>query len=86
MALKVPCPHCGLRPYTEFTFGGQLREIGPATPQEDFERVYLEANAAGEQDERWYHAFGCRRWFQVERHTVTNTITPTGGAAAGGTR
>jgi hypothetical protein len=22
MTIKIPCPTCGLRPYTEFSFGG----------------------------------------------------------------
>ena len=26
------------------------------------------------QEERWFHAFGCRRWFQLTRDTVTNRI------------
>jgi heterotetrameric sarcosine oxidase delta subunit len=74
MTIKIPCPNCGLRPYTEFSFGGELRALEAPTPDEDFVRVYLRENAPGLQDERWYHAFGCRRWFGLTRDTVTNRI------------
>ena len=74
MSLRVPCPNCGLRPYEEFTFGGELRALASSDPQSDFARVYLRENAAGPQEERWFHAFGCRRWVSVTRDTVTNRI------------
>lgn len=74
MTIKIPCPNCGLRPYTEFGFGGELRDLDAPTPAEDFVRVYLRENAPGRQTERWYHAFGCRRWFQLTRDTVTDRI------------
>ena len=74
MTIKIPCPTCGPRPYTEFSFGGELRGLDAPTPHEDFVRVYLRENAPGLQEERWYHAFGCRRWFQLTRDTVTNRI------------
>ncbi len=74
MALEVRCPNCGSRPYTEFSFGGELRAIDAADIEEDFRRVYLPENPAGSQEERWYHEMGCRRWFTLRRHTVTNRI------------
>ena len=75
MSLLVPCPRCGLRPQEEFTFGGELRALS-APDVEDFARVYLRENAPGPQRERWYHAFGCRRWVTLTRDTVTNLIDP----------
>jgi heterotetrameric sarcosine oxidase delta subunit len=74
VALNIPCPNCGLRPHTEFTFGGELREIGTVDPEADFARVYLEENAAGPSEERWFHAMGCRRWLTLIRDTRTNTV------------
>lgn len=74
MGIKVPCPHCGARDSTEFTFGGELRPIEAADSQEDFRRVYLRDNAPGLQRERWFHALGCRRWLTVKRDTETNRI------------
>jgi sarcosine oxidase delta subunit len=29
LALKIPCPNCGPRPYTEFSFGGEVRMTSP---------------------------------------------------------
>jgi len=70
----VPCPHCGVRPSEEFTFGGELRDPASPDPASDFARVYLRENVAGLQRERWFHAFGCRRWMTLIRDTVTNRI------------
>jgi sarcosine oxidase subunit delta len=74
MGIKVPCPNCGPRDHTEFTFGGELRPMGASDPDEDFRRVYLRENAPGEQEERWFHLFGCRRWLTLRRDTVTNAM------------
>ena len=74
MGIKIPCPECGPRDYTEFTFGGELRAIDAVDTDEDFRRVYLRTNASGLQRERWYHALGCRRWLTITRDTVTNVI------------
>ncbi len=69
MSLKIACPHCGVRPSSEFTFGRELRELEAAGPTADFERVYLRDNAAGPQRERWFHDLGCRRWLTLTRDT-----------------
>ena len=74
MSLKIPCPNCGQRPYTEFSFGGELRELAAESAHEDFVRVYLRENAPGPQEERWFHAAGCRRWLTLTRDTSTNKI------------
>jgi heterotetrameric sarcosine oxidase delta subunit len=74
MALEIPCPHCGARPHTEFTFDGELRSIEAADPEDDFARVYLEENLAGARRERWFHAMGCKRWTTLTRDTRSNTI------------
>jgi heterotetrameric sarcosine oxidase delta subunit len=74
VSLRLPCPWCGDRPFTEFTFGGELRPVDAVDPEADFARVYLRANVAGVQDERWFHAMGCRRWLTLRRDTVTNRI------------
>jgi methylglutamate dehydrogenase subunit B len=74
VSLLIPCPRCGRRPFTEFTFGGELRAIEADGPEADFARVYLRENAAGPQHERWFHLLGCRRWLTISRDTVTNRI------------
>jgi heterotetrameric sarcosine oxidase delta subunit len=78
VSLQVPCPRCGPRPFEEFTFGGELRALSSPDPETDFARVYLRENAQGPQEERWFHAFGCRRWVTVVRDTVGNRIEPGG--------
>jgi heterotetrameric sarcosine oxidase delta subunit len=79
VGLKIPCPRCGPRPFSEFAFGGEVRGGRSPDPEGDFRRVYLRANAPGPQRERWFHAFGCRRWLVVRRDTVTNRIDPDEG-------
>lgn len=74
MGIKIPCPNCGPREYTEFTFGGELRDLESPDPETDFARVYLRDNVAGAQVERWFHALGCRRWLTLRRDTMTNRI------------
>jgi len=74
MTLRIPCPWCGPRPTTEFTFGGELRPLDAEDPEAEVERVFLRANAAGPQEERWFHALGCRRWLTLTRDTVTDRI------------
>jgi heterotetrameric sarcosine oxidase delta subunit len=79
MALRINCPNCGSRPFTEYWFGG---EVGSAVstagshpdPTAEFERIWYRRNAFGMQTERWFHHAGCRRWLTAERDTVTNAI------------
>lgn len=76
MGFQISCPTCGPRSYHEFWFGGELRDFEPdADPEQDYAYVWLRANAAGPQHERWFHYAGCRRWLTVERDTRTNEVT-----------
>ena len=72
MALEITCPHCGPRPFTEFTFGGEARPTRSEDVESDFARVYLAENAAGPRPERWFHGLGCKTWFTASRDTTTN--------------
>ena len=75
--LLVPCPWCGPRGSEEFRFVGDAStRPDPATagPEEWRAYLYVEANEAGWTTETWYHRAGCRRYFVVERHRVTNEI------------
>jgi len=76
MSLMLRCPHCGSRTIEEYVDG----EI-PVVPDKitdpndrDVDFAYMRSNPRGWTTERWFHLFGCRRWFTVERHTVTNEI------------
>ncbi len=76
MSIQIICPTCGRRPIEEFVYG----EI-PSTPDEitdaderDLDRAFMRANPEGPQTERWFHAFGCRRWATVRRDTRNDTV------------
>jgi heterotetrameric sarcosine oxidase delta subunit len=77
--LLIPCPWCGPRDETEFAYGGEAHIARPAAPDTldddawaDF--LFNRANPKGAHRERWMHAHGCRRWFNVERDTVSHEI------------
>ncbi|HEX2139571.1 MAG TPA: sarcosine oxidase subunit delta [Woeseiaceae bacterium] len=77
--LRIPCPWCGVRDETEFHYGGQAHRARPESSEEltDAEwadYLFMRDNPKGEFAERWVHAAGCRRWFNVQRHTVTHAI------------
>ena len=57
--------------------GGEAHRAVPAADVSDqawADYLYGRANVKGMQAERWFHAYGCRRWFNVRRDTVTNAI------------
>ena len=77
--LLITCPHCGPRDETEFTYGGEAGVPYPEDPdaltdEEWGEYLFVRANTRGPFAERWCHASGCRRWFDVVRDTVTQDL------------
>ena len=74
MSLEIPCAFCGHRPHTEFTYGGEWRELDAPDAEADFARVYLHENVRGPQRERWFHAMGCKTWSTITRDTRTNEV------------
>jgi sarcosine oxidase subunit delta len=77
--LLIPCPFCGERPELEFTHGGQAHIVRPHPPEAiDEERwarfLYMRDNLKGPFAERWRHARGCGRFFNVLRDTTTDKI------------
>ena len=77
--LHIPCPWCGLRDQTEFTYGGDGRLVRPdpaeTTPVSSWvDYIYLRENPRGPHDELWHHSAGCRQWFRVRRDTATHEI------------
>ncbi len=74
--LLIPCPWCGSRNETEFHYGGQAGIAYPANPHalSDAEwagYLFVRDNPKGWLAERWVHTAGCRRWFAIQRDTVT---------------
>lgn len=77
--LLIPCPWCGQRDETEFRYGGQADVSYPKDPDalddaEWADYLFMRDNPKGWFTERWVHTYGCRRWFTVVRHTVTQEI------------
>lgn len=77
--LNIECPWCGERAEFEFAYGGQAHVAYPQDPQalsdEEWARyIFMRDNPKGFFRERWVHRYGCRRWFNVVRHTVTHEI------------
>lgn len=75
--LQIPCPYCGLRDEDEFRFGGQSHSTRPGLDSTDArwaDYLFNRQNPKGVHYERWLHGFGCGRWFNLARHTVTHEI------------
>jgi heterotetrameric sarcosine oxidase delta subunit len=74
---RLDCPRCGPRPLDEFAFGGERRPV-PDTigdpDARDFDEVWVFENPDGPTTERWFHAFGCRRWLTVRRDTSIDAV------------
>jgi sarcosine oxidase subunit delta len=78
MSFLIRCPHCGERPSPEFAFGGVIGAGGNAAMLDELsEDLYFSDNHAGLQPERWFHRYGCERWFGVMRDTRTNEVSGT---------
>jgi heterotetrameric sarcosine oxidase delta subunit len=78
--MRIPCRFCGLRDETEFTFGGEAHITRPPLSCTDVEWVaylHYRANPKGSHREQWFHARGCRRWFNVVRDTVSHEVFET---------
>jgi len=77
--LLIPCPFCGDRAETEFSYGGEAGISRPLDPRalsdaEWADYLFMRNNPKGEHKELWNHSQGCRRWFGVARDTVTYEI------------
>jgi heterotetrameric sarcosine oxidase delta subunit len=80
--LLIPCPWCGDRDETEFSYGGQAHIAHPRDPEALDDAawahyVFYRDNPEGEWTERWYHSAGCRRWFDAVRDTRSHRFVPT---------
>ncbi len=77
--MRIPCPWCGDRDHTEFSYGGDGTVERPADPgstsDDDWiDYLYVRDNPRGPHVELWHHGAGCRRWFRVRRDTRTHDI------------
>ena len=77
--MLIDCPFCGPRAELEFTCGGESQIARPANQEamsdaEWADYLFMRTNPKGVHRERWVHTQGCRRWFNVLRHTLTHRI------------
>jgi heterotetrameric sarcosine oxidase delta subunit len=77
--LLIPCPYCGPRDEVEFHYGGQAHVARPQGPDalndaQWADYLFMRDNPKGPFHERWVHAAGCRRWFNMVRDTATHRI------------
>jgi heterotetrameric sarcosine oxidase delta subunit len=77
--LRINCPWCGERDELEFSYGGQAHLAYPGDPhalsdEQWGQYLFMRDNPKGLFRERWVHSQGCRRWFNIERHTVSHEI------------
>lgn len=75
--IVIPCPWCGPRNASEFVHNGEPRPrpaVDATSPDDWRGYLYLQHNPCDWVTERWFHRAGCRRFFLVERHTLTNEI------------
>jgi sarcosine oxidase subunit delta len=80
--LLIPCPWCGPRPENEFHYGGEAHIARPSDPAAVDDAawaafLYMRSNPKGVHRERWRHQFGCGRFFNAARDTVTDRIVGT---------
>ena len=78
--LLIECPWCGARDEHEFSYGGEAHIARPLDPSKLSDEawadyLFMRTNPRGKHRERWMHAHGCRRWFNMERDTVTHEIS-----------
>ena len=74
--LIIPCPWCGERDESEFSYGGSARPLPSLDADAAAWRdaLYARDNPKGWREELWFHRFGCRQWIVVRRHTVSQEI------------
>jgi sarcosine oxidase, subunit delta len=75
--LRIECPYCGLRDEDDFVFGGPSHIARPSADCSDevwAKSLFFRENPRGVHAERWCHVFGCGRWFNILRDTVTHAI------------
>lgn len=79
MSFLLRCPQCGPRDVYEFRWGGeQSRRPAPGSSSAVWvDYLYFRDNAAGLQQEWWYHRAGCRRWLLALRDTRSNEVRET---------
>ena len=78
--LLIQCPYCKeSRDQNEFSPAGEAFIARPKSPkdisdEEWADYVFYRTNHKGNHWEQWVHANGCRKYFLVERSTISHQI------------
>ena len=77
--LLITCPYCGARPESEFRCGGEAHIARPPHPGNVDDTAWADylfyrTNPKGVHAERWLHAHGCQRWFNMLRDTASDQV------------
>jgi sarcosine oxidase, subunit delta len=80
--LLIKCPFCGDRPEIEFRYAGEAHIARPTDPdtlddEEWAAYLYERSNPSGAHAERWHHIYGCRRFFNAIRNTLSDMFIAT---------
>jgi len=78
--LLINCPWCGERDESEFSYAGEAHIARPIDTEKLSDEawadyLFMRKNPKGLHREQWLHAAGCRRFFNVERDTLTYKIS-----------
>jgi len=93
--LLIECPWCGERDESAFSYAGEAHIARPLdteklSDEQWADYLFMRKNPKGLKREQWFPAAGCRRYFNVERDTLTYRISgsykigelpPSGGKA-----
>jgi sarcosine oxidase subunit delta len=75
----LTCPINGIRPISEFLFGGEYREMpNPDTTNDVIwaDYVFNRNNVPSVKKEWWFHS-PSGTWFIAERNTITDEVSKT---------
>ena len=75
--LLIACPNCGPRNEIEFAYAGEAHVIRDPVRADDAawgDFLYARTNVKGVHAERWRHAHGCQRFFNILRDTTSDRI------------
>ncbi|MBS0543240.1 MAG: sarcosine oxidase subunit delta [Proteobacteria bacterium] len=81
--LHIYCPYCEeYREEEEFRPKGEAHIARPAEPEATSDEawgdyLFFRKNPRGLHHEQWYHAAGCRKFFNATRDTVSYQILET---------
>ncbi len=81
--LLIHCPYCEeTRDEDEFSYQGEAHIERPKAPEslsdaEWGDYLFFRKNPRGLHHEMWQHTAGCRKYFNVSRHTVSYEILET---------